>query len=270
MLNIIPFGNVIRYELGRKAPGLGLYWTAAYYVDGILIDAGSAHTSKELADALADKPLSHIINTHSHEDHIGANHLLQSRHDHLMIKAHPEALPIMADPRSTRSLQPYRHILFGQPDGCTGASATDREIIATNHHEFQILYTPGHSPDHLCVWEPKQRWLFSGDLYVGGKDRALRKTNDIRQIIASLKMVAALPVKIMFPGCARIKMSPREELLSKIEYLETIGQRIFELHRQGLKDKAIARRLFGRPKFSEWMTLGNYSRLNLVRSYLNR
>jgi len=268
MLNTIQFGDVTRYELGRKVPGFGLYWTVAYYVDGILIDAGSAHTAPELSHALADKPLACIINTHSHEDHIGANHLLQRQFAGLEVLAHPKALSILADPRGTRSLQPYRHILFGQPDGCMPTPIEDKKMIHTPGHDFQIIYTPGHSQDHICIYEPKHRWLFSGDLYVGGKDRALRRTNDIRQIIASLKMVAALPTKIMFPSCARVKEAPRQELLSKIEYLETIGQRVFELHRQGLGEKAIARKLFGMPRFSEWMTLGNYSRRNLVRSFL--
>ncbi len=268
MIKVTQFGEVTRFELARKIAGRGRYWSMAYYVDGLLIDAGTAHTAHELVDALDGRPLSGVINTHSHEDHIGANYLLQERFDQVPIYAHPRALPILADPAGARSLQPYRHILFGQPEGCAATPVENGQEVHTPNHTFRIIYTPGHTPDHICLYEPERKWLFSGDLYVGGKDRALRNTIDIRQILASLKMVAQLPAKVMFPSCARVKERPRQDIQDKIEYLEIIGQRILELHRQGLGPKAIARKLFGGPRFSEWMTLGNYSRLNLVQAYL--
>jgi glyoxylase-like metal-dependent hydrolase (beta-lactamase superfamily II) len=72
-----------------------------------------------------------------------------------------------------------------------------------------VLYTPGHSLDHLCLYEPRQGWLFSGDLFVGGRDRALRSGCDIWQIIASLKAIAALPVVCLFAGSAARRTSER-------------------------------------------------------------
>ena len=37
------------------------------------------------------------------------------------------------------------------------------EIIHTGIYDLEIIWTPGHSPGHICLFEPKERLLFSGD-----------------------------------------------------------------------------------------------------------
>jgi glyoxylase-like metal-dependent hydrolase (beta-lactamase superfamily II) len=144
----------------------------------------------------------------------------------------------------------------------------DGAWIETKNFRFQVLYTPGHSPDHLCLYVPEQGWLFTGDLFVGGWDRALRDGYDIWQIIASLKRIAALPSTVMFPGSARIRENPQDELESKIAYLEEFGDKVLELHRKGWDVNAIVRALCGKPMLIEIVTLGNFARRHLVLSYL--
>ncbi len=56
--------------------------------------------------------------------------------------------------------------------------------------------------------------------------------------------------------------------MEKIAYLEEMGARVLDLHSQGLGVDAIARTLFGSPMFIEVFTLGHFSRVNLVRSFL--
>jgi hypothetical protein len=103
---------------------------------------------------------------------------------------------------------------------------------------------------------------------VGGKDRALRADYNIGQIIASLKYVANLPITRLFPGSARVRENPREELNFKISYLEKVGNRVLELHRKGWNVQAIANSLFGGPMLIEFFTFGHFSRRHLVLSYL--
>ena len=66
-------------------------------------------------DALAHKPPASIVNTHTHEDHIGANGKLQAKMAGLVIQAHPLALPVLADPQRTQPLHPYRRLFWGWP-----------------------------------------------------------------------------------------------------------------------------------------------------------
>jgi glyoxylase-like metal-dependent hydrolase (beta-lactamase superfamily II) len=269
MLKTTPFGPITRFDLARTLAGRGRYWTTAYLLDGMMIDTGCAHCSTELLRELQDTSLACITNTHTHEDHIGANGLLQRRQAGLPVLAHPLALPNLADPRHTQPLHPYRQLFWGWPEPSLGRPLTNGEQIETNHYCFEVIYTPGHSPDHLCLYEPRQGWLFTGDLFVGGRDRALRAGYDIWQIIASLKKIAALPIAILFPGSARVRNKPAEDLKDKIAYLEELGERVLTQHEQGLAVTQIARSLCGRPMWVEIITLGHFSRRRLVLSYLN-
>jgi len=131
-----------------------------------------------------------------------------------------------------------------------------------------VIYTPGHSPDHICLYEPDRGWLFTGDLFVGGHDRALRAGYDIWAIISSLKQIAALTATTLFPGSARVRHDPATELAAKITYLEELGERVLALHRQGRSVRGIIRALLGGPMLIEFITLGHFSRKQLVLSYL--
>lgn len=268
MLKITRYGEVTRFDLARTIAGRGRYWTSCYLVDGTLIDSGPAHTAIELVDKLGETPIQRIINTHSHEDHIGANGLLQQMRPELQILAHPGALAVLSDPRNAQPLQMYRRIFWGWPAPSNAIPLTDKQIIQTSRHCFQVIYTPGHSRDHICLYETEQGWVFSGDLYVGGQDRALGASYEIWEILASLKQIATLPVKILFPGSARVRQDPQQSLSDKIAYLEGLGEQIMLFHQQGYTVPQISRRLLGGPMLVEWVTRGRFSRRNLVKSFL--
>ena len=268
MLKITPYEEVTRLDLARTIAGRGRYWTTAYLVDGLLIDSGCAHTAPELVDWLSSGDLLGLVNTHSHEDHIGANGPLQRQRPDMPIHAHPLALPVLADPQKRQPLHPYRRIMWGWPEPSEGRPLTDGQIIETVECRFEVVYTPGHSPDHLCLYEPQHGWIFTGDLYVGGKDRALREEYDIWTIIDSLKKIARLPATMLFPGCARVRDNPADALADKIDYLESLGEQVVALHQQGKSVAQITRQLCGGPIWIEYFTLGHFSRRWLVRSYL--
>jgi len=267
MIKIAHFDPIIRIDLARTIAGRGRYWTTAYLVDGLLIDSGCAHSASELTEYLLSEPLTHLLNTHTHEDHIGANGPLQREHPDLEILAHPLALDVLENPRLQR-LQPYRRLMWGWPEPSKGRQVADGELIRTENFAFQVIYTPGHSADHICLYEPKRGWLFSGDLFVGGRDRALSADADIWGVIDSLKKIADLPLTRLFPGSARVRENPRDELQEKISYYEEIGEQVLKMHNRGRSVGSIAQALFGSPMFIEIFTLGHFSRRNLVRSYL--
>jgi glyoxylase-like metal-dependent hydrolase (beta-lactamase superfamily II) len=268
MIRITSFGPVKRFDLAHNLAGAGLYWTTAYLVGDVMVDSGCAHTASELAGALRDTPLKTLVNTHSHEDHIGANAALMREHSGLEIRAHPLALDKIADPRQNQPLHPYRRLFWGYPEASQARPLHDGELITSGDYHLQVMFTPGHSPDHLCLYEAEQGWLFSGDLFVGGKDRALRQGCKIWQLIASLKKLADLQLTMLFSGSARVRREPGKEIIAKIEYYEAMAARVDELAQRGCSEKQIARRVFGRAMWVELVTMGHFSRLHLVKSYL--
>jgi len=270
MLKSTHFAEVTRFDLARTLGGRGRYWTTCYLVDQMMIDTGCAHTAAELEYELRGIPITHIVNTHTHEDHIGANGNLQDHRKELDILAHPSALPVLRDPRHAQPLHPYRRLFWGWPKPSRAQPLEDAEIIEADRFNFQVIYTPGHSPDHICLYEQNRGWLFTGDLFVGGRDRALRAGYDIWQIIDSLKRVAGLPIKTIFPGSARVREQPQQELMTKIVYLEDLGECIQKLHEKGWGVSQIARQLLGGPMWVETVTLGHFSRFNLILSYLRQ
>jgi len=84
--------------------GRAVYYTAAYWVDGLMVDTGCSYTAKELVSAVENDDLDSIVNTHSHEDHIGANEML-SKNRGARIFAHDSALP-----GETKVAPPYTQV----------------------------------------------------------------------------------------------------------------------------------------------------------------
>lgn len=270
MLIYTSFGEITRLNLSREIAGRGRYWTAAYLLDKMMIDTGCAHTAEELDLSLMGTRINKIINTHSHEDHFGANALLQKRNPELEVYAHPIAIKVLANPDKYQPLHPYRRLFWGQPEPSDAKPLDHNAVIETGMYRFQVIHTPGHSPDHLCLYEPNQGWLFTGDLFVGGKDRALRAGCDIWQLIESLKLITDLPTKQMFPNSARVRQVPALHLQNKIGYLEEMGEKVLALDQQGKGVGEIARSLFGGAMLVELLTLGHFTRRRLVLSYLGR
>jgi glyoxylase-like metal-dependent hydrolase (beta-lactamase superfamily II) len=265
MIQIDQHGPVRKFRLARSFGKKGLYFTTAYWVDGLLIDTGCRHAVPELMKALEDLPVRMIANTHSHEDHIAGNAFLQSER-RVDILAHPQALPVLADPRGKQPLNAYRKVMWGTPDPSQGKPLEEK--IRTEHYTFLVIPTPGHSPDHICLFEPEQGWLFSGDAFVGGREKALRVDYDIWGILGSLKNLAQYPARRLFPGSGTVRENPVPEILEKISYLEELAEKVLTLHRQGTNVHRIRRRLLGREALMTYLTLGHFSGYGLIRSFI--
>lgn len=265
MIEVTPVGPIRKLKLARSLPAGLRYYTAAYLVDGLMVDTGCAHTVAELVGAVEEWPVHTVVNTHSHEDHIAGNAALQARRG-ARVLAHAAALPVLADPRKLQLEPWYRRLVWGYPAPSHGHAIA--ETVETEHHRFRVIPSPGHSPDHVCLFEPDQGWLFVGDAFVGGKDRGLRGESNIWQVLASLKRLRALDAAVMLPGSGTIHHPPSAALDEKIAYLEELGGRVLDLHHRGLEEEAIQLRLLGRDSLFMRLTWGDFCGANLVRSFI--
>jgi glyoxylase-like metal-dependent hydrolase (beta-lactamase superfamily II) len=265
MISVENIRGVRGFRLARSILGRGLYYTAAYWVDGLMVDTGCFYTVPDLVAALGELRVDRIVNTHSHEDHIGANAAISKKFG-AEILAHPLAIPVLSTPQNQKHLNPYQIVMWGYPEPSSASPLP--ETIETPHHTFNVIHTPGHSPDHICLHEPREGWLFCGDTYIGGRDRALRADYNVWQIIASLRRLNEPDIDLIFTGSGNVRTNGTAALKEKIAYLESVGDRAIELHRKGLSYRRIRRKLFGRELLIAYLTLGQFTGKHLVRSFI--
>jgi glyoxylase-like metal-dependent hydrolase (beta-lactamase superfamily II) len=131
-----------------------------------------------------------------------------------------------------------------------------------------VIPTPGHTDDHICLYEPNEGWLFSGDLFVNEEIRYVTKDEDVYSIIDSLKKVAALHPKKMFCSFSGVVDRSEEAIHRKIDYLENLKNEVEKGRQQSLSPREIQRKLLGRGDRFSFITAGQISKQNLINSFL--
>jgi len=242
-----------------------------YFIDdekSCLIDTGVGDETsiKTIQRALNDlhrqiKGISLIINTHSHTDHVGGDAKLQMLSG-ARIAAHPKAIPAIEDPASVwkQSLDETKEILkySGVPVLTVQRILFERRFIPVPQKEvakvsiplseettidlgstkLQVMYTPGHSQDCVCLYDLERKILFSGDHIL---KRTTPNIGNLTEYINSLKRVSKMDVNMILPGHEAIIDEPKkriDELIAhhakrELEFLNLIrdsnGKTIYQL-----------------------------------------
>jgi len=264
MIEVNHFEEVIQIKMSRGVGGRRLYWVAAYLVDGLLIDTGCVHTAEELVKFLERQDLKLSVNTHHHEDHVGANRLLKERLG-IQIFSHRKAIPLI---NRIPRLNQYQEIVWGHPEPTEVACLP--ETIETAHFLFNAIETPGHCKGHVALIEPERGWCFSGDLFVSERPKVLRPEEDISEYIKSMRKLEGLKTDrlILFTSIGKIVQDGHKALRSCREYLEDLSRRAKDLERKGLSPAAIRDEVFGGESHFVKLTGGHYSSENLIRAAL--
>lgn len=264
MIRVERHGPLTFLRIARRVAGWPVYWTGAYYVDGLLVDAGPPATARQMLAFLEGQPLEAVLVTHHHEDHSGGAALLHARRGVAPL-AHPAAVPLLA---RGYVQEPFRRLAWGRPAPLAASAIVEERDFGPLR--LRPLPTPGHCEDHLCFYEPAREWLFTGDLFLAERLRFLRFDEDLDAMVASLERVAALPLRAVF--CAHrgpVRDGPAA-LRRKAEHLRGLRERISDLLRQGVPEKEIARRAVGREGFLTWVSRGRFSARNFVRAVARR
>jgi len=264
MLKTKQSGEVTSYCMGRSIGSFVPYAVHAFLIGDTLIDTGTIHAQREFSQALEGKPITTIINTHHHEDHIGNNHFFQSRFN-TAIYAPYDALSFLEHPHDI-GLHLYQRFVWDWPEPSQGEPIG--ESITCAGHTFEVILTPGHCPDHICLYEPERKWLFTGDIFCGKIVRYLRADEDFHTILSSLKKLAELDFSILFCCLKGAVEDGKTALLDKIGYMENLMGTVMDLHARGLSPRTIRKKLLGKEDAMFYMTGGHFSKQHVIDSIL--
>jgi len=130
-----------------------------------------------LEELAVDLDQTDIFVTHCHSDHVGLVSLLKTATSRVFL--HPADAAIICDPNlwvdltkaarvhgfpdpdSAVENHPGKRYLFtGQPEF---TPLREGDTLSVGQYHFRGVETPGHTPGHLCLYEPEAGILFSGD-----------------------------------------------------------------------------------------------------------
>lgn len=98
------------------------------------------------------------------------------------------------------------HYVFFQ--GTPTRVLKNNDLIDLGGRVLQVLHTPGHSPGHMCLYESKRGYLFTGDLVYKDTLFAYYPSTDPDAYLKSIESIASLPVHRVFPGHHSLDLQP--------------------------------------------------------------
>ena len=226
------------HQIKTPPPGSASWHTNVYVVEGsnghILVDSG--WDSQEALWALQEgmkaanlklRDINKVVITHIHPDHYGlstkikqicgaevAIHridagLISPRYKDLaqLLKSIGELLRQNGVPEDElpqlqeASLWMNKYVTADSPE----AKLEDGDTISNGSFEFEVLWTPGHSPGHVCLYERERKFILSGDhvLYDTTPHVSFNPhsgDNPLGDYISSLKKLERLKVHFTLPG----------------------------------------------------------------------
>jgi len=234
----------------------------AYIVDGMLIDSGPHRMKKEILDFCIRNRPEKIVHTHFHEDHTGNTAYLKHK---LKIPAYinSESLAIC---RKKGKIPFYRFVFWGNREGFPAESLP--EFIENSHSRYEVIHTPGHTPDHVVFLDRNEGRLFTGDLFVHHKTRIVRRHENIPLLMNSLRTLLRENFDTVYCAHAGVLEHGYRLIKEKLTYLEELQDQILTMSHKGHETKVIARKLFPQTPTIAYFSFGQFSSYNLVRSLI--
>jgi glyoxylase-like metal-dependent hydrolase (beta-lactamase superfamily II) len=120
----------------------------------------------------------------------------------------------------------------------------DGDALEMGDYRFDVVWTPGHTPGHLCLYEPSLKILLSGDHVLGDITPNItvwREEDDsLGDYLESLDKVAKLDVELVLPGhrtsftdcrgrIAELKEHHKDRLAEVLEIIDGGSRTVYEI-----------------------------------------
>jgi len=153
-----------------------------------VIDTGAGDVLNALPPKLKTldldpKNVKQIVLTHAHFDHVGG----------------VEALARIASPKLLLHEEECSDL---DSHGLEVSKLQDGDFVLAGNRKLEVMHTPGHTPGAMCLYDRKDKILFSGDTVFpdGGFGRTDLPGGESRRLIESLARLAMLDVDFILPG----------------------------------------------------------------------
>ena len=197
----------------------------------VVIDAlGSPRLAERLLEAIArvtDQPVTDVIVTHYHADHIYGLQVFQRRGARIV--AHRGAREYLQSETAHLRLEASRTDLAPWIDAGTRLVPADEWVdgpvrLQRGGITFEIDHVgPSHTPEDLTVFVPSERLLFAGDLFFNGRLPFVGKA-DSSQWIRSLDQVLARDTAVVVPGHGPASRDPARDIGMTRDYLHHLRE----------------------------------------------
>ena len=193
---------------------------------GLAIYAGLLEAAlKELSGS---SELERIVVTHAHVDHLGGVRQVTERFGEM------EVLKMPWEGHDA-------------PAGRISAIGHDA-VVHTEGATLRAIFTPGHSPDHLCYYLEEERALFTGDVVLGAGTTVIPDdTGDLGEYMDSLRRLLALDIETIYPGHGPVIRNPKEKIRDYIAHRELRERQVLEALAHGdgpLEVMAIVKKIY--------------------------
>ncbi|XHS79397.1 MBL fold metallo-hydrolase [Burkholderiaceae bacterium UC74_6] len=190
----------------------------------VVFDAlGSPALARELVKTirqLSDKPITTVIVSHYHADHIYGLQVFKDLG--ATIVAHSLGREYLYSETASQRLK--ASIEAGLIEPGTRLVPADRWIDKQTQLRaggLELVLTPvgpAHTPEDLAVWLPSDQLILAGDIVFRGRVPYVGQADSARWI-ASLDRLLAWPVKIVVPGHGPASSDARVDMLLTRDYL---------------------------------------------------
>jgi glyoxylase-like metal-dependent hydrolase (beta-lactamase superfamily II) len=152
--------NIARFQFNPIAENTYVVWDDT--LEAAVIDAGNSNAAEnsKLDNFLVEKGLRPVvaINTHGHFDHaLGVPHV--KRTYDVPFAAHSGDSFLLENAGTSGQIFGVKAENLPAID----IDLTDLAEIKFGNTKLEIITTPGHTPGHVCLFEPESRVVFTGD-----------------------------------------------------------------------------------------------------------
>lgn len=194
----------------------------------LLIDTGMGVSNiLDVINSLTDKEIIVGI-THAHWDHIGDidkfNNVFIHENEAPWLKTFPISIKQVQEELNKTSFpfpENFNLSSYKVPRKDDLSFLNDNQIIDLGNRKIKCVFTPGHSPGHMCFYDLKKHYLFSGDLIYKGELDCYYDSTDPILYRESVHKLSSLNVSYIFGGHHNLFLNPSIliETIKAFDYL---------------------------------------------------